>query len=149
MPPTMHNAYLFIIHNMIQQTIIYVYPNEYTEGLYYYPFVVNLDKFTGSCNTLNYLSNKACVPNKPEDLNLNVVNMIPGINESEILTKHVSCEWKYMFDGRKCNSNQKWNNNKCWCEGKNPNKHLVCETTIFEIRLYIVAKTSVCRKHYY
>ena len=92
MPPTMQNAYLFIIHNMIQPTIIYVYPNEYTKGLYYYPFVVNLDKFTGSCNTLNDLSNKACVPNKPEDLNLNVVNMIPGINESKILTKHVSCE---------------------------------------------------------
>ena len=25
-----------------------------------------------------------------------------------------------MFDGRKCNSNQKCNNNKCWCECKNP-----------------------------
>ena len=46
-------------------------------------------------------------------------------------------------------SNRKWNNNKCWCEGKNPKEHLVCETSIFEIRLYIVAKASVCRKYYY
>ena len=28
------------------------------------------------------------------------------INEWKILSKHVSCECKYKFDGRKCNSNQ-------------------------------------------
>ena len=35
------------------------------------------------------------------------------------LTKHVSCECK--FDGRKCNSNQKWNNDRCQCECKKYN----------------------------
>ena len=85
----------------------------------------------GSCNTLNDLSDKVCVTNKPEDLNLNVFNMIAGINESKILTKHVSCEWKCNFDGRKCNSNQKWNNNKYWCQGKNPKEHLVCKKDHF------------------
>ena len=35
--------------------------------------------------------------------------MITGINESRTLTKHISCECKCKFDGRKCNSNQKWN----------------------------------------
>ena len=39
--------------------------------------------------------------------------MISGINESKTLTKHRSCECKCKFDGRKCNSNQKWNNDKC------------------------------------
>ena len=33
-----------------------------------------------------------------------------GINESYTLTKHVSCECKCKFDGRKFNSNQRWNN---------------------------------------
>ena len=46
-------------------------------------------------------------------------NMITGMNESKILTKHISCECKYKFDGRKCNSDQWWNNDKCWCECKN------------------------------
>ena len=32
--------------------------------------------------------------------------MITGINELETLIKRVSCERKYKFDGRKCNSNQ-------------------------------------------
>ena len=31
------------------------------------------------------------------------------------------------FDGRKCNSNQKWNNNKCRCEYKTPREHHACE----------------------
>ena len=67
----------------------------------------------GRCNTLNDLSNKVCVPNKREDLNLNVLNMVTGINESKTLTKHISCECKYKFDGRNCNSDHWWNNDKC------------------------------------
>ena len=56
--------------------------------------------------------------NKTEDLNLSVFNSITGINESKTLTKHISCEYKCKLDGRKCNSNQKWDNHKCWCECK-------------------------------
>ena len=40
------------------------------------------------------------------------------------LTKHLSCKCKSKFDGKKCNSNQWWNNGKCWCECK---KHSACE----------------------
>ena len=50
--------------------------------------------------------------------------MIAGLNESKILTKHIPCECKCKFDGRKCNSDQWSNNNKCRCECK---KHHVCE----------------------
>ena len=72
-----------------------------------YSFAVKLDRRVGSCNSLNDLSNKACVPNKTEDLNLSMFSMITGINESKILTKHIWCQCKCKFDGRKCNSNQK------------------------------------------
>ena len=61
------------------------------------------------------------------DFNLSVFNMITGINESKTLTKHISCECKCKFDGRKCNSNQKWNNNKCLCERKNLKEHHACK----------------------
>ena len=67
--------------------------------------MVDLDRCVGSCNTLNDLSNKVCVPNKTEDLNLSVFSMITGIKESKTLTKHISCECKYKIDSRKCNSN--------------------------------------------
>ena len=49
--------------------------------MHYYQFVVNLDMYLGSCNTVNDLSNKVCVPNKTEDLNLTAFNMITWINE--------------------------------------------------------------------
>ena len=96
----------------IWPTLINLQPNEYSQELHYYPFAVKLHRCVGSCNTLTELSNEVCVPKKTEDLNLRVLNMITGINESK--TNHISCEWKYKFDGRKCNSNQWWNNYKCW-----------------------------------
>ena len=75
-----------------------------------------LDRFVGICNTLNDLSGILFVPNKTEDLNLSVFSMIAGINESKTLTQHISCKCKCKFDGRKCNSDQLWNNDKCRCE---------------------------------
>ena len=109
---------------MTQPTLINLHPNEYSQELNYYLFVVKFDRFVGSCNTLDDLSNKVCVSNKTEDLNLSVFNMITGMNESKTLTKHVSCECICKFDGRKCDSNQKWNNKKCQYRCK---KHEICE----------------------
>ena len=54
--------------------------------------------------------------------------MITGINESKILTKHISCKCKCKCDGIKCHSNQKWNNNDCCCECRNLKEHHVCQT---------------------
>ena len=45
---------------MTQPTLIDLHPNEYIEGLRYYPFADNLDWCMGSCNTLNDLSNNVC-----------------------------------------------------------------------------------------
>ena len=42
--------------------------------------------------------------------------MITGENEPKALTNGLSCKCKCEFDRRKCNSNQKWNNNKYRCE---------------------------------
>ena len=85
----------------------------------------------GSSNTLNDLSNNVCVSNKTEDLNLSPFNVVTEVNEPKILTKHISCKCKYKFDGRKCNSNQKWNNNKCRCEYRNPKEHNACEKRLY------------------
>ena len=50
--------------------------------------------------------------------------MITRINASKTLTKHISCECKFKFDGRNCDSDQWWNNDKCRWECK---KRHVCE----------------------
>ena len=103
---------------MTQPALVNLCPNEYSQEFHYYPFAVKLDRCVRSCNTLNDLSNKFCVPNKTEDLNLSVFNMITGINELKTLIKHISCKCKCKFDGTKCNLYEWWNNNKCWCDCK-------------------------------
>ena len=49
--------------------------------------------------------------------------MITEISELKTLTKYVSCKCKCKFDGKKCNSNQNWNTDRCWCECKNLKEH--------------------------
>ena len=49
--------------------------------------------------------------------------MITRINESNTLTKHISCKCKCRFNGEKCSSDQWWKD-KCWC---NCRKRRVCE----------------------
>ena len=38
--------------------------------------MVSLDGCHGSCNTLDDFSNRICAPNKTEDVNLSVANMV-------------------------------------------------------------------------
>ena len=64
------------------------------------------------------------MPNKTENLNLSVFNMITEINELKILTKHILCECKCKFGGRKCDLNQWGNNIKCRRECR---KHHLCK----------------------
>ena len=90
-------------------TCISLNPSEYNQGLRYYPFLVNLDRYNRSCNTFDDPFGKMCVPTKIENVNKNIFNMIAIINESNTLTKHISCNCKCKFDVTKCNSNQKWN----------------------------------------
>ena len=107
---------------MTHPTVKNLHCNEYTQGLHYYPFVINLDTCVQIFNTLNDLCNNVCVPNKTEDLNFR--NDFTGINEWKALAKHISRECKCKFDDRTCDSYQKWNNDKYWCECK---KHYISE----------------------
>ena len=114
-----------------------LHPNEHSQEFHYYPFAVKLDRCVGSCITLNDLSNKVCVPNKTEDLNLSMFKMITGINESKTLTKHISRECKCRFDGRNCNSDQWWNNENVHVSVRNV---MYVKKIKFEILLHVIAK---------
>ena len=61
---------------MIQPALINLHPNEYSQEFHYYRFSIKLDRCVGSWNTLSNLSYKVCLPNKTEDLNLSLFNMI-------------------------------------------------------------------------
>ena len=82
---------------IIQPTRINLHPNEDNQEFHCYP----------TFNTLDNSSNKVCVPNKKEDLNLSVFNMITGMNVIEInagikkivdvTVKNIIYEKKLMF----------------------------------------------------
>ena len=63
-------VFLSNLKHEIQSTIINLHPNEYNKEFHYYQLAIKLDICVGSCNTLNDLSNKLCVSNEIEDLNL-------------------------------------------------------------------------------
>ena len=72
-----------------------------------------------------------------EDLNLRVFNMITGMNESKTLTKHISCKCECTFVGKKCNPNQKWNNDKCLLSVKIWKNIMRANKIIFRILLHV------------
>ena len=85
--------------------------------LKYYPFMISLNKRTGSCNVL---TSKICVPketykyiniylNNKKYINIKAFN-ITNKNEAKAMTEHTSCDCKCSTV---CNSNQKWNNKIC------------------------------------
>ena len=98
---------------MTEHTLLNLHPNEYSQEFNYNPLEVKLNRCVGSCNTLNCFSNKVCVVNETEDLNLSTFNRITGINQTKTLKKHILCIGKCKFHGRTCNSNQGWNMAKC------------------------------------
>ena len=122
---------------IIQPTLINLHPNEYSQQFDCFAFAVKLNRYVGSCNTLNDLSNKVCVPNKTKDSNLNMFNMYTGTNEPNTLTKHIPFECKCRFDGRKCNWVEWWNIDKCWCECKNA---MYVKMIMFRILVHVAVK---------
>ena len=46
--------------------------------------MLSLNRSNGSCNTLDVLSSRICAPNKTDDVNLDVFNMIRVINELKV-----------------------------------------------------------------
>ena len=77
------------------------------------PFMVSLDKCSGSCNVADGLSRKTCVLSKINDVNVKVFNTITRTDESKTFVKHISCDFKRKLNSKSCNSNQKWNNETC------------------------------------
>ena len=100
---------------MVTPTLIDMNPVEHK-----YPFVITLDKRSGSCNAL---SPKICVTKKTKGIYIKAFHMITNKNEAKQIAKYISRDCKCNFDNRTCYSNQKWNNKTCQCECKNYHKY--------------------------
>ena len=62
------------------------------DKLHYYPFIISINSCNGSCNSIEDPFGWIYAPNKMDDVNLKVFNMIKGINKSKITAEHNLCE---------------------------------------------------------
>ena len=73
--------------------------------LKYYPLMVSLDKYSGSCKSGSHLSTKICVLSKTKGTHIKAFNMITNRFEVKTLVKHISCDCKCKFNSTTFNSN--------------------------------------------
>ena len=48
----------------------------------FYPFSINVNKYSGNCNNINNPSAKICAPDAVKDLNVRVFNLMSRTNET-------------------------------------------------------------------
>ena len=120
---------------MIRPTVIDLNPVE----LNYYPFMVGLDKYSESWNSVDDLSGKICVPNKTNDVNVKACDMVTNKNETTTMLKHISCDCKWKYNSTACSSNRKLNNDISQCECKSYRK---CRKNIVRTLAHVFAKLA-------
>ena len=90
--------------------------NSDQSSFYSYSNLVN--KCSGSCNNINDLYAKWCVPDVIKNINIKVFNLMSRTNEMKHVPWQGTCTWKCRLDAIVCNDKQCWNNDKCRCECK-------------------------------
>ena len=87
---------------MVTPTLIDLYGNE----LYNYSLIINLGRCDGCCNTVEDPFGRIYVPYKTEDVNLNVFDVIAGLNKAKRLQEHTLCDANAYLMVKKWNSKQ-------------------------------------------
>ena len=84
----------------------------------FYPFSIKTNKCSGSCNNIDDLYAKICVPDAGKNLNVKVFSLMSRTNETRYIEWHETCECECKFGNNVCNNKQRWNKNKRRCECK-------------------------------
>ena len=63
-----------------------------------FPCSVKTSKCSGSCNNINNLLAKLCVPDVVKNLNVKVFNLVSGTNETRHIEWHETCKCKCRFN---------------------------------------------------
>ena len=88
--------------------------NEGVGEALFYPYNVQVNKCSGSCNTLNNPIEKLCVPNVIKGLNMK--DVLTMLNETRNVLWHESCKYVCKLNSSVCNNKQIWNSNTCRCD---------------------------------
>ena len=92
-----------------------------------FPFSIKTSKCSGSCNNINDLYAKLCVPDVVKNLNIKVFNLMSRTNETRHIEWHETCKYKCRLDESVYNNKQRWNEGKCRCECKELIDKGVCD----------------------
>ena len=82
----------------------------------FYPYNVQVNKCSGSCNTLDNPMAKLCVPNVIKGVNMQVYNFLMRLNETGHVLWHESCKCVCKLNSSVCNNKQMWNSDTCRCD---------------------------------
>ena len=74
--------------------------NEGVGEALFYPYNIQVNKCSGSCNTLDNPMAKLCVPNVIKGINIQVYNFLTMLNETRNVLWHESC--KCVLDHKNC-----------------------------------------------
>ena len=88
------------------------------DGSLFYPFSIEVNKCSGSCNSINDPYAKLCVPDIIKNINVKVFSLVSGINETRHITWHETCKYICRLSASVFNNRQRWNEGKCRCECK-------------------------------
>ena len=83
--------------------------NEGAGEALFYPYNILINKCSGSCNMLDDLTAKLCVPNIIKGINMKVYNFLMRLNETRNVLWHESCKCVCRLNSSVCNSKQIWN----------------------------------------
>ena len=90
--------------------------NEGNGEALFYPYNVQINKCSGSCNTLDNPISKICVPKIIKNVNMKVYNFLIRLNETRNVLWHESCKCVCRLNSSVCNSKQIWNSDTCRCD---------------------------------
>ena len=81
---------------------------------YWYKVLVN--KYSGSCNTLDNPMSKICVPKIIKNINMQVYNFFMRLNETRNVLWHESCKCVCKLSSSVSKNKQIWNDDTCRCD---------------------------------
>ena len=90
--------------------------NEGVGEALFYPYNVQVNKCSESCNTLDNPMAKLCVPNVIKGVNMPVHNFFMRLNETRNVLWHKSCKCVCKLNSSVCNNKQIWNDDTCRCD---------------------------------
>ena len=70
-----------------------------------YSYSIEINKFKGSCNTINDPYAKICIPDNIKNANVKVFNLVSRTNETRHIKWHKTCKCKCRLDASACSNN--------------------------------------------